>query len=180
MTAKILIPVVETERLILRDHRLSDFDGYAALWRDPVVTRFIGGKARTREESWVRFLRHAGMWHHLGFGFWAIEEKASGALIGEAGFHELKRNIEPSLEGTLEAGWSLLPTAHGKGYGSEAVCGMLGWAAANRAGMAITCFIDPDNAASIRVAKKSGFVERARTTYAGEPVVIFDYRGNGP
>ena len=38
--------------------------------------------------------------------------------IGEAGFHELKRNIEPSLEGTLEAGWSLLPVAHGKGSAS--------------------------------------------------------------
>src|SRR6185436_8398192 len=91
MTAHILIPTVETERLILREHRLSDFDAYAALWRDPVVTRFIGGRARSREESWVRFLRHAGMWHHIGFGFWAIEEKASGSLIGEAGFHDLKR-----------------------------------------------------------------------------------------
>jgi RimJ/RimL family protein N-acetyltransferase len=56
---------------------------------------------------------------------------------------------------------------------------MLGWATANRPGMAITCFIDPDNAASIRVAEKSGFVERVRATYGGEPVMIFDYRGSG-
>jgi RimJ/RimL family protein N-acetyltransferase len=170
------IPIVETERLILRDHRLSDFDAYTAMWRDPVVTRFIGGKPRTREESWVRFLRHAGMWHHLGFGFWAIEEKASGTLVGECGFHELKREMTPSLEGTLEAGWSLLPHVHRKGYGSEAVGAMLGWAAARRPGMAITCFIDPDNTASMRVAERSGFVARLRTTYGGEPVVIFDHR----
>jgi len=179
MNSKTAIPIVETERLILRDHRLSDFDAYAALWRDPVVIRFIGGRARTREESWARLLRHAGMWHHLGFGYWAIEEKASGALIGEGGFQELRRNIEPSLEGTLEAGWSLLPTVHRKGYGSEAIGAMLGWAAANFPGTAITCFIDPDNAASMRVAEKSGFVERIRTTYADEAVVIFDYRGSG-
>src|SRR4051812_21679512 len=110
----VAIPVIETERLILRDHRLADFNAYAAMWRDPIVTRFIGGKARTREESWVRFLRHAGMWHHLGFGFWAIEDKTSGRFLGEGGFHEIRRAIEPSLEGTLEAGWALLPEVHGR------------------------------------------------------------------
>jgi RimJ/RimL family protein N-acetyltransferase len=170
------IPVVETERLILRAHQLSDFEAYVALWRDPVVTRYIGGRARTREESWVRFLRHAGMWHHIGFGFWVIEEKRSGQLIGEAGFHDLLRDIQPSLEGTLEAGWSLLPHVHGKGYASEAIRAMLGWAAANHPDKAITCFIDPDNPASIRVAEKCGFVARVRTAYGGEPVIIFDHR----
>ena len=74
------VPVIETERLVLRAHRLDDFDAYAVMWADPVVTRFIGGKPRTREESWIRFLRHPGMWSMLGFGFWAIEEKASGRL----------------------------------------------------------------------------------------------------
>lgn len=169
------IPTVETARLVLRAHRLSDFDAYAALWRDPVVIRFIGGRPRTGEESWVRFLRHAGMWHHIGFGFWAIEEKASGELIGECGFHELKRDIQPSLEGTLEAGWTLMPHMHGKGYATEAIRAMLGWAAANRPEMPITCFIDPANAASIRVAERCGFIERVLTEYGGEPVIIFDH-----
>ena len=44
-------PTVETERLIMRDHRLADFDAYVAMWADPIVTRFIGGRPRTREES---------------------------------------------------------------------------------------------------------------------------------
>ena len=121
------IPIVETERLILRDHRLADFDAYVAMWADPLVTRFIGGRPRSREESWIRFLRHAGMWRHVGFGFWAIEEKASGRFIGEAGFLELRRDIEPSIEGTLEAGWAFVPDAHGKGYASEAVGAFLRW-----------------------------------------------------
>ncbi|MDW6025497.1 GNAT family N-acetyltransferase [Mesorhizobium sp. BAC0120] len=170
------IPIIETERLILRDHRYSDFEAYVMMWADPVVTRFIGGRPRTRDETWIRFLRHAGMWHHLGFGFWAIEEKASRRLIGEGGFHELKRNMQPSLEGTLETGWSLLPEAHGKGYGTEAVGAMLRWGAANYPGSPITCFIDPENNASIRVARKNGFVERTRAEFGGEPVIIFDHR----
>ena len=127
-------PTIETERTILRPHRLDDFDAYAAMWADPVVTRFIGGKPRTREESWIRFLRHPGMWSLLGYGFWAIEEKASGRFIGEAGFHDLKRDIVPSIEGMPEAGWALVPSAHGKGLASEVVGRML--AGATRLGHA--------------------------------------------
>src|SRR5262245_46857030 len=165
------IPVIETERLLLRDHRISDFDAYVAMWSDPTVTRFIGRRPRSRDETWIRFLRHAGMWHHLGFGFWAIEEKASGRLIGEGGFHELKRDMQPSLEGTLETGWSLLPEAHGKGYATEAVSAMLKWSALNYPGKPVTCFIDPENTASIGVARKNGFVERTRAEFGSEPVI---------
>ena len=47
------VPVIETERLILRGHRLDDFEGLAAMWADPEVTRYIGGKqtmtARVRD-----------------------------------------------------------------------------------------------------------------------------------
>jgi RimJ/RimL family protein N-acetyltransferase len=176
MIAKVDIPILETARLVLRDHRLADFDTYAAMWRDPVVTRFIGGKPRTREESWVRFLRHVGMWHHLGFGFWAVEEKASGGFIGEGGFHELRRDMTPSLEGTLEAGWAFVPEAHGKGLATELVAAILAWAADNHPAKPVTAMIDPAHAVSIRVAEKSGFVERTRTIYGGEPVVLFDHR----
>lgn len=170
------IPLIETERLILRDHRLSDFEDYAAMWRDPVVTRFIGGRGRSREESWIRFLRHAGMWHHLGFGFWCIADKQSGRLIGEGGFHELLRDMAPSIEGTLETGWTLLPEAHGKGIAHEAVSAMLNWGRSNFPGRRITCFIDPGNAASIRLAEKLGFTEWVRSKYDGEDVILFEHK----
>ena len=75
-------PTIETERLTLRPHRLDDFDAYAVMWADSVVTRFIGGRPRTREESWIRFLRHPGMWSMIGYGFWAVEDKASDQFIG--------------------------------------------------------------------------------------------------
>ena len=55
------VAILETARTVLRPHRLDDFETYVAMWADPEVTRFIGGKPRTREESWMRFLRHAGL-----------------------------------------------------------------------------------------------------------------------
>jgi len=43
------VPTLETERLKLRAHRLEDFVHCAAMWADPEVTRYIGGKPYTEE-----------------------------------------------------------------------------------------------------------------------------------
>ena len=42
------VPVIETDRLILRAHRLEDFPALAAMWGDSAVSRFAGGKPSTR------------------------------------------------------------------------------------------------------------------------------------
>jgi RimJ/RimL family protein N-acetyltransferase len=168
------VPTIETERTILRGHRPADLADYTALWADPVVTRFIGGKPRTREDCWSRILRYAGMWQLVGFGMWLVEEKATNRLIGEAGFHELKRDIEPAFEGTPEAGWVLAPVVHGKGIASEVVRRMHEWAA-GRAGFDKTvCIIAPENAASLALAQKADYRERLRTTYHGEQVILLE------
>jgi RimJ/RimL family protein N-acetyltransferase len=172
-----MIPTLETERLILRPHRLADFDTYVEMWADPDVVRFIGGKPFDRESSWSRFLRHAGIWQHLGFGFFAIEEKATGLFVGEAGFHDMRRQLEPSIEGTLEAGWALMPTGQGWGYATEAMTAAIAWAEARFPGQRMTCIIDPDNLPSIRVAGRLGFKELVRTTYNDARIVIFERSG---
>ena len=167
------VPVVETARLRLRGHRLEDFDDCAVLWSDPIVTRFIGGKPSTRDESWMRLLRNVGHWSLLGFGYWLVEERASNQFVGEIGFSELKREIEPSFEGIPEAGWVLAPCAHGKGFATEAVSAILAWGDGRFAGGPTVCIINPDNAASIRVAAKCGYREFVRTTYKGAPIIQY-------
>src|SRR4051812_945036 len=115
------IPTLETERLLLRPYSVDDFEAYAEMWADPDVVRFIGGKPLGREQSWSRLLRNSGHWQHMGFGFFAVVEKESGRLAGEAGFQELMRDITPSIEGSLEAGWGLVPSSQGWGYATEAM-----------------------------------------------------------
>ena len=152
------IPTIETERLILRPHTVEDFEAYHALWSNDAVVRFISGVASTREQSWGRMLRVAGMWHHMGFGFLAIEEKSSGRFVGEAGFLDMKRDMQPvGTEGTLEAGWALMPEVQGKGYATEALRALIGWAEAHFPERPMSCIIDPDNTASLRLAEKLGF-----------------------
>ncbi|MBB4573748.1 GNAT family N-acetyltransferase [Rhizobium sp. MC63] len=164
------IPTLETQRLILRPHHLDDFEAHATLWANEDVVRLISGAPSTREQSWARMLRIAGMWHHMGFGFLAIEEKASRRFVGEAGFLEARREMEPSIEGTMEVGWALMPASQGRGYATEALTALIGWAEARFPGKAMSCIISPENAASLRVAAKLGFRETARARYNGEVI----------
>ena len=170
----VVIPRLETPRLSLRPYRLEDFDAYAAMWADPAVVRHVGGSPFSREAAWTRFLRKVGLWHYLGFGFFALEDKATGAFAGEAGFHDLRRAIVPSIEGTMEAGWALVGAMQGRGLAEEAAGAALAWADRHGTGSRMTCIIDPENAASLRVAGKLGFTERARTLYNDRPVVVLD------
>jgi RimJ/RimL family protein N-acetyltransferase len=168
------IPTLETARLRLRPHRVDDFDAYAAMWTEPAVVRFIGGVPLSREASWSRFLRQIGLWYHLGFGFFAIEDKATGTWAGECGFHDLRRAITPSIEGTMECGWALITAMQGKGIAEEAMRAALGWAELHGSSDRLTAIIDPGNSASLHLAGKLGFTEFARGPYNDKPVVLLD------
>lgn len=168
------IPTIETERLILRGHTPEDFPAFAAMWADPVVTRFIGGAPLSEEDAWAKYLRVAGHWALLGYGFWSIVEKASGQRVGEAGILNVKRDTNPSFRDAPEIGWGLLPAVHGKGYATEAVKAILGWAEDHFGKVRMVCIIDPDNTPSLRVAERCGFHEYARTTYKGEAIIILE------
>jgi RimJ/RimL family protein N-acetyltransferase len=169
-------PTLETERLRLRSYRSGDFDEFARMWQEPEVIKFFGGVPIAREASWTRFLRHQGVWQTFGFGYFAIEDKATGALVGECGFQDLRRDVEPSLEGTMEAGWGVRTAYQRKGLAFEAVTAILDWADAAHPGQRITCLIDAKHAVSQQLALRLGFEEFARTTYVGKPVVLFERR----
>jgi RimJ/RimL family protein N-acetyltransferase len=167
------VPILETERLRLRGHRLEDFAHCAAMWADPKVTQHVGGKPLTEEESWTKFLRYAGHWSLLGFGYWAVEEKATGNFAGEMGFADYKRDLQPSLKGVPEIGWVLAAEAHGKGYATEAVRALVAWGDAHFNSARTACIIAPENLASIRVAVKCGYRELQLATYKGKPTMMF-------
>jgi len=170
----VAVPILETERLRLRGHRLEDFEECAAMWADPLVIRYIGGKPLTTEESWTRFLRYAGHWSLLGFGYWVAEEKQSGKFVGEIGFADYKRDIEPSLKGVPEIGWVLASSAHGRGYATEAVSAAVEWGDRHFEGARTACIIAPDNLASVRVAEKCGYRQSQIASYKGQPTLMFE------
>jgi RimJ/RimL family protein N-acetyltransferase len=167
-----VVPVLETPRLRLRAFREADLAAWAPTMADPNVVRHLGGTPFGREDTWRRILMSTGAWAVFGFGYWAVERKEEGDLIGQAGFADFKRDMQPSIEGLPEMGWIFSPHAHGKGYASETVRAGLAWADKHLKAPVIPAIIDPENAPSLRVAERCGFTEREEATYRGAPILL--------
>ena len=159
-----------TPRLVLRPHTSADFPACCALWADPTVTRFIGGRPSTSEEVWSRILRYAGHWQLLGYGYFLATDRQSGAVVGEFGLADFHRDINPPLGDTPEAGWAMLPQFHGKGLAHEALTAVLAWA--DQTMPRTVCMIDPTNEPSLKLATKLGYTEYARTEYKDHPTIL--------
>jgi RimJ/RimL family protein N-acetyltransferase len=168
-------PVLETPRLTLRAHTLEDFPAFAAMRADPVVMKYLGnGDTLGEEEAWSKFQSMAGHWQMLGYGTWALEEKATGAVIGGIGFADKKRPKEHAASGAPEMGWSLAASAHGKGLASEALAAALGWGRQFFGPARVVCVISTENAASIGLAEKHGFKQFATATRHGLGRLVFE------
>jgi RimJ/RimL family protein N-acetyltransferase len=168
-----VVPIVETARLRLRAFTEKDLDPWAKVMADEAVVRHLGGQPFAREDTWRRLLMSTGLWAMFGYGYWAVERKEDGLLIGQAGFADFKRDLQPSIEGLPEMGWIFAPEAHGQGYASETVAAGLAWADEALKGQEIPAIIDPLNAPSIRVAQRAGFDGPEEATYKGEPILLF-------
>jgi RimJ/RimL family protein N-acetyltransferase len=168
------VPVLETERLVLRGHTAGDWDDVHATWAHPAVYERLSGKPSTREESWGRLLRYRGLWPLLGYGYWAVCERAGGAFVGDVGLADFQRAIEPSIAGFPEIGWVLAPTKHGRGYATEAARAVLRWAEAQALAPKAVCIIDRTNVASLRIAAKLAFRATGEGSYHGSSCVILE------
>ena len=143
------IPVIETERLLLRGFEERDFAAYAAIHADRDVMHFIGG-AEAPHEAWRGMTGMVGHWALRGFGFFCVEEKASGACIGHCG------PWYPVDWPGHEVGYTLARSAQGKGYATEAARAALGFAYRELGWTTAISVIDAENHASQAVAKRLG------------------------
>ena len=159
---------LETDRLIMRMFRDEDVEAYARIFGDPEVARYLGhGKPMERSEAWRSMVFHIGHWGLRGYGMWAVEEKASGALVGRVGF------FYPEDWPGFELGWGLGRAWWGKGYATESARRALAWAFTELGRDHVISAIIPENAASIRVAERLGERLEARTQIMGRDALIY-------
>lgn len=153
---------LESERLILRMFREEDWRAMHAHYSDPECTRFTLGRALTEGESWRQTATLAGHWLLRGYGPYALEDKASGEMIGAAGLWY------PSDFPEREIKWAVHPAWWGRGYASEAARAVQGMArlAYPEAPPPIS-FIHRDNLGSIRVALAVGAVLEKEVDFRG-------------
>jgi len=173
-------PTLETERLILRDFRKDDLDAHAATLGDEEVMRHIGGKPMNREDSWRRLLSGVGMWSLIGMGPWAVELKTDGRMVGHCGFFQFERDMNPLILGEPEMGWIFDTSVHGQGIAFEACSAAVSWAEDAIAAASYPAIIDLDNAPSMKLAEKLGFVRQADAVYRDSPIAFFRRPGRLP
>ena len=112
---------LETDRLVLRDWRDSDLAPWAALNADPAVREHLGPPITT-EQAAASIRSFQEVLDRLGYGFWAVEVRASGEFIGFTGLDDVD-DVMPFTG--VEAGWRLARSAWGHGYATEAARAVL-------------------------------------------------------
>lgn len=158
----VTVPRLQTPRLWLREYRLSDFDAFAAHLADPESTRYVGSADRLT--AWRIFACHAGLWMLAGAGWWSVESRESGQVVGHVG--AFFRERAPGLE----IGWSTYRAFWGQGYASEAAGAAVRHAFEVRGEPRVHAFIDPGNTPSIRVAQRLGLRYEAEALLFEKPV----------
>jgi RimJ/RimL family protein N-acetyltransferase len=145
---------LRTSRLRLRPFTEADATAHLALYRDPEVTRqlgggpFVGDQIAARSRRAVdRFVRH---WAEKGFGVFAVEELQTGRFLGQCGLSTVDEL------GEVEVLYALERAAWGRGLATEAAraavaCGF------DRAGLArIVAVTRPEHTRSRAVLEKLG------------------------
>jgi RimJ/RimL family protein N-acetyltransferase len=159
---------LETERLVLRMFRESDTDAYAEMVGDPEVMRFLGGgQPVPRAEAWRNMAMVLGHWHLRGYGMWAVEEQASGELVGRVGCWR------PEGWPGLEVGWTLRRRFWGRGYATEAARASVAYAFETLDQTRVISLIAPENVNSIRVAERLGEKPEGEWDIFGTKVIIY-------
>ncbi|MGX1786469.1 GNAT family N-acetyltransferase [Bosea sp. NPDC055332] len=162
---------LETERLILDLHSVEHFEPLCRMWGDAAVVHHIG-QPSSAQEAWMRLLRYRGLWPLLGYGYWAVTEKASGRFVGDLGFADFHRMVEPSIRGIPEAGWVLASWAHGQGFASEALTAALAWLDGQSGHDGSVCLIAPENEPSLRLARRFGFRDERIVSFSGHDTLL--------
>jgi RimJ/RimL family protein N-acetyltransferase len=148
---------LRTQRLLLREHRMTDLDDLAVFHGDERTTRYLPWPVRSRDDTRTALLKKLSQHRAQAEGDWlvlAIEEASSGRVIGEV---DLRRG----RPGHAEIGYVVRRDAEGKGLASEAVRELLRLAAEEFGVTTVVARIVPGNEASVRFAERHGFVRDA-------------------
>lgn len=158
---------LETERLRFRLFQWSDFPTYEQWCARMEIQRYLGGKTFDRIQAWRHLAYLKGHWDFLGYGYYAVEEKATGSLVGRVGYTN-----QPGWPG-FELGWTIIPEYQGRGYATEAARMLLDYAFDALGQPHVMSLIHSDNAPSRRVAEKLGQKIEGETVVLTMPVLIY-------
>ena len=165
------VPYLHTERLTLREYRREDFALFAAHLADPVSSAHLA--SADHQAAWRIFCSQAGQWLIYGAGWWAVEEKQTGRLVGNVG--AFFREESP----VMELGWNTYRAFWGQGFANEAAAAVLHHALEVRREPKVRALIAAANASSLRVAQRLGLTYEADTEIYGKAAGVYTRERGG-
>ncbi|WP_260258616.1 GNAT family N-acetyltransferase [Vibrio intestinalis] len=111
--------MLETKRLILRQWEDEDYPHFARMCADPMTMKFFPKPLSVQESNELADKIRSAI-DENGWGFWAVEDKATSQFIGFVGLHYQDATSGLPNAPFLEVGWRLSKTYWHKGYATEA------------------------------------------------------------
>jgi ribosomal-protein-alanine N-acetyltransferase len=149
--------VLESERLLFRSHEAADLDSFCAMEADAEVRRYVGGAPRTREAAEKRFWEGVMQPVEDRLTMWATVLKADGSYIGRCGLYPRFKE-EGRVAGEAVLGFYLARQFWGRGFATEAGRAFVDFGFDELKLERIVTAVQVENAASIHVLEKLGFV----------------------
>ncbi len=164
---RVPVPIV-TPRLVLRAFTVDDAPQlHAVLYSDPEAMHFIGGP-HTLQATRQGIERYMEQQERAGFSFWAVEERATGLIVGEAGMFPLNARGPDR-----ELGYALGRRAWGRGYATEAGEAILAEAFGPLGLDHVLAIAKRANTGSLNVLRKLGFREEGPIDAWGSRQLLF-------
>lgn len=157
---------LETARLFIRTFEARDADAWVAMFNDPTVTRFLPGVVATLETFHVALEARRAMETELGYATWAVDEKSTGAFIGQCGLRPAAK-MDPSAGSEIDLAYHLTSASWNKGYATEVVIAVLAHALTALGLEGVMAVALPENVGSWRVMEKAGMRYEGTASYYG-------------
>ncbi len=164
--------VAETKRLVLREYELSDAEFIRTLVNDPDWIKNIGERhIRSNEDAHRYIEKLQKSYLENGFGFYAVDEKATSMTVGMCGL--IKR---AELE-DVDLGFAFLPSARGKGYAQESSLAVIEFAK-HKGIKKLLGIVNPENLISSRVLEKVGMKFERKSRVRPDDIELLIYGMN--
>ena len=144
--------ILDTKRCRVREITPADVDRLYEIYADPQITEFMEDLYKNREDE-IAYTQEYIRCHYgfYDFGMWIVEEKASGIIIGRAGF-DMRQGYD-----IPEIGFVICREYQRKGYADE-VCRALLFYGKEQLGFDyVGAFTNPKNTAAVRLLNGLGF-----------------------
>ena len=136
----------DTDRCLIRELSLADLPALYELYDKPGMKDFVEPLYDYETELEYQKAYIENMYGFYEYGMWLVFSKETGKLIGRAG---LEHN---------EMGYMIAPEFQNLGYATEVCRFIVDYARKNTDFEELYCRIDEKNVASVRLAKRLGFV----------------------